>query len=90
MSEVTGSIEERVEAMLENRHTWRCEWCEPWPATGPEGNDVSAHITLSATIHDCINLERSVSKAAGRPTEGKDGDRLLDFIAVHWAKVVRT
>lgn len=77
-----------IDDLLENRHTAELEWGEPWPATGPEGNDISAHITLRATVHDCVNLARSMAKAHGMPTMGNDAEFLQEFIAVHWAAVV--
>lgn len=77
-----------VNALLEARHTKFLQWCEPWPACGPEGNQLDAHIILRATIHDCINMQRLVARSCGRSTMGNDGPHLLDFIAVNWAKVV--
>lgn len=75
-------------ALLESRHETMLQWCEPWPACGPEGNDLDAHIILRATIHDCINIQRRVAKAAGQQTMGDDANHLLDFMAIHWAQVV--
>jgi hypothetical protein len=75
-------------ALLESRHETMLQWCEPWPACGPQGNDLDAHIILRATVHDCINMQRRVAKAAGRPTMGDDGNHLLDFMAIHWTRVV--
>lgn len=75
-------------ALLESRHETMLQWCEPWPACGPEGNDLDAHIILRATIHDCINMQRRAAKAAGRPTMCDDGNHLLDFMAIHWTRVV--
>lgn len=80
---------DEVERMLENRHTTYLKWMEPWQACGPEGNDLDAHVELRATVHDCINMERLTCRAAGTPTVGNDRDRLLDFIAIHWASVVK-
>jgi len=77
-----------LSALLESRHQTMLQWCEPRPACGPEGNDLDAHITLRATIHDCINLQRRAAKSEGRPTMGDDKNHLLDFIAIHWARVV--
>lgn len=77
-----------VGALLERRHVAVLEWCEPWPACGPEGNDLDAHVTLRATVHDCINLQRRVARSSGRPTVGDDENHLLDFMAVHTARVV--
>jgi hypothetical protein len=74
--------------MLEQRHETWLQWCEPWPACGPEGNDLDAGVVLKATVHNCVNLSRAAAKAAGRLTAGDDEDYLLDFIAIHWATVV--
>ncbi|TXH17009.1 MAG: hypothetical protein E6R03_04620 [Hyphomicrobiaceae bacterium] len=75
--------------MLEHRHEWKLMWVEPWQACGPEGNDLNAHVELRATIHDCINMSRMVRKAHGHPTAGDDAGMLLDFMAVHWAELVK-
>ena len=74
-----------IEQMLEQRHTLKLCWVEPWPACGPEGNDLDACVEHRATVHDCINLSRLSAKGAGRPTAGDDANHLLDFIAIHWA-----
>lgn len=76
------------DALLESRHETMLQWREPRLACGPEGNDLDAHIILRATVHDCINMQRHVAKAAGRPTMGDDGNHLLDFMATHWAQAV--
>jgi hypothetical protein len=77
-----------TEELLESRHETTIEWLEPWPACGPEGNDLDAHVIIRATVHDCINLHRRAAKEAGLPTMGDDGRHLDDFMAVHWARVV--
>jgi hypothetical protein len=74
--------------LLESRHETLLQWSEPWPACGPEGNELDAHVVLRASIHDCINLNRRAAKAAGRPTMGDDGTHLLDFMASHWTRFV--
>ena len=74
-----------VEEMLEKRHTLKLLWMEPWQACGPNGVELTAHIELRATVNDCINMSRVVSKASGFPTDGDDANHLLYFIAVHWA-----
>jgi hypothetical protein len=76
-------------ALLESRHETVLQWCEPWPACGPDGNDLDAHIILRATIHDCINMQRRAAKAAGRPTMGDDKNHLLDFMVIHWTRTVK-
>lgn len=73
------------EEMLEQRHETRLCWLEPWPAVGPDGNDITAHVEHRATVHDCINMNRRVAKASGRLTMGDDINHLRDFMAVHWA-----
>lgn len=78
----------RVSELLESRHDTYLQWHEPWPACGPEGNHLDAHVIIQATIHDCLNMQRLAEKAAGRPTTGSDEVRLADFMAVHWATVV--
>ena len=78
-----------AEELLEARHTAHLTWCEPWPACGPEGNELHAHVTMRATVHDCINLQRQAAKTMGRPTMGDDLNHLLDFIATNWAQVER-
>ena len=74
-----------TEEMLEQRHTLKLLWVEPWEACGPAGNKLNAHLELRATIHDCINMSRAAAKPAGRPTMGEDDRHLIDFIVVHWA-----
>ncbi len=74
-----------VDEMLEQRHTLKLLWVEPWRACGPEGNEISAHIEIRATVHDCINMCRAAAKERGASTMGNDAEHLLDFIAVHWA-----
>lgn len=82
------NIFEPIDKLLESRHETMLQWCEPWPACGPEGNDLDALVNHRATVHDCINMSRRAAKAAGRPTMGDDANHLMDFIAVHWANVV--
>jgi len=80
--------ERDLTALLEQRHETMLQWGGPWPACGPEGNHLDAHIILRATIHDCINLQRRAAKAAGQPTNYRDENYLLDFMAIHWAQIV--
>lgn len=74
--------------LLEKRHETKLAWNEPWEARGPEGNELSVHVTIQATVHDCINLQRMTAKAEGRPTMGGDGEFLIDFMTTHGAWVV--
>ena len=77
-----------VDAMLEARHRMKLGWVEPWPACGPEGNDIYAHLEVRATVHDCVSLQRAAVRQRGGDTMGNDARHLLDFMAVHWATLV--
>jgi hypothetical protein len=74
--------------LLENRHTTFLEWREPWPACGPQGNDLDAHVSVRANVHDCINLQRVSDRSRGDDTIGNDERRLADFITTHWCTVI--
>lgn len=84
-----GDSLQRLVGLLESRHTAMLEWVEPWPACGPEGNTLDAYITLRASVHDCINLQRAADRQSGRPTMGDDARRLDEFMVVQWATVVQ-
>ena len=76
-----------TEELLEQRHNVKLQWVEPWQACGPQGNPLNAHIELSATVHDCINMQRAADKFIhARP--GDDARRLEEFMMVHKAIVV--
>ena len=75
--------------MLERRHELKLGWIEPWPACGPEGNDLSSHVEMRATVHDCVNMNRLSYRQKGFSTTGNDEQHLLDFIAVNWATPVK-
>jgi hypothetical protein len=76
-----------IQELLAGRDYILLEWHEPWPATTAEFSDTEAHITLRATVSDCINLQRLTSKAAKNLSE----EELLEgFLAVHWAHPVAT
>lgn len=72
--------------LLNRRHEAQLEWVEPWPALGPQGNHLDGYVTLRATVHDCVNIQRfSQRQATGGVTTGSDADLLSDFICIHWA-----
>ena len=83
-----GSGNVSIEELLESRHATVLEWGEPQRACGPEGNPLAAHVSLRATVHDCINLQREVDRRYGCPTTGDDARRLEEFMVVNWAWVV--
>ena len=80
--------DQRLVRLLEFRHETQLQWCEPWPARGPEDNELDAHIKLSASVHDCINMQRVVWSNQGEEHLRRDKDLLLDFIAIHWCKII--
>lgn len=78
-----------AEKLLLKRHEIRLVWHEPHSSVGPEGNHLDAHVKLSASIHDCVNMQRLNYMSHNYPIsgEGIDAQLLLDFIAVHWAEI---
>jgi hypothetical protein len=77
-----------VKQLLEDRHRYWLEWSEPWPALGPQDNKIDAHITLSATVNDCVNLQRVKWHDHGSEHLGRDSDLLDEFIAINWTTVI--
>lgn len=73
--------------ILEQRHSLKLEWDEVRPARGPQGNVLTAYVTLSATVHDCINLQREDAWSDLQSTMGDDARHLLDFIIKHNARL---
>ena len=80
---------DHIGRMLEARHELRIDWDRLQPACGPEGNVLTAYVTMKASVHDCINIQRMVEKEAGRETSGQDGKFLRDFISAHWHRNIR-
>jgi len=74
-----------ITALLKDRHRIHLQWVEPWPGTSKDGNRVDCHITLRASVHDCINYHRK----PGQP-KMTDADVLQDFISVNHVGVVDT
>ena len=78
-----------IEQILENRLTLMVEWVDAHPSCGPEGNYIDACITKRASVHDCINMHRYIEKINGGKTEGRDGERLAEFMDLHYAEFVK-
>lgn len=77
------------DTLLNNRHKWYLKWDEPYPAISKDGNSVDAHVTLCASIHDCINMSRlSAQSHITYANEISDKDLLIHFISINWATVV--
>lgn len=75
--------------MLENRHNTHLYWDEPRAACGPMGEDLTSHTRLTATVNDCINIQRLANSMRGKTYQGNDDKLLEDFMTNHWAKVVK-
>ena len=75
-----------INEMLEKRHEVYLEWHEPRPGISSDGNEVHANVTLSATVHDCINMSRAVFKHNNLKINREDIIYLLDFFDLHYPK----
>lgn len=75
--------------LLKNRHTYKLQWCEPWPGKTADGNEIDCHIELIATVHDCINMERRTALLSGKGSGLPDYILIDSFIATHWAQVLK-
>ena len=62
-----------LEEMVDNKHTVKLRWSEPWTATDQQGNEFTAVVELHATVSDCIGMARAYAKSCGRPTDGAGG-----------------
>jgi hypothetical protein len=79
---------QKLMELLDSQDTVMLEWVEPWPARGPKENKLDAHITIKATVRDCINLQRETDRKEGRITMDDDLQKLDQFIVVNFARVV--
>lgn len=75
-----------VEEILLRRHELRVRWCEPHPARDSDGALLDADVCLDTTVHDGINLMRG--SVSGKPHAFDDRELLLDFVAIHFAKII--
>ena len=92
-----------IEQILESPESFALEWGEPWPGIDKDGNPADAHQVLRVSVPDAIRAARAAYKSQWDARAEKDGkdpnmpwfslvpDRelLLDFIAVHWCKIVK-
>ena len=72
-----------IEELLENRHTQLLRWDEVRKGLDSGGNPVEVYVTLEATVHDCINMQRKLAN----PAQSGDAVLLHNFMAVNWAYV---
>ena len=71
--------------MLTNVH-----WKEPYPGLDENGAPATAHIDLKCSVEDAIKIQRAHLHGKGVDTSKmSDGCLLDDFVALHWAQIVR-
>jgi len=71
--------------LLEDRHTAKLYWEAPYDALLKGGQKSFATVEHSATVHDCINIQRLSNTLKGAPDNISDKDTLMDFIIVNYA-----
>ena len=76
----------QISELLNKPNTY-LEWLEPWPGINPDGSETFGNVILRATVNDCIKMQRAATPLTHRQIEN-DYEILLDFIAVHLAKVI--
>jgi hypothetical protein len=64
------------------------EWVEPWLGMDNMGIATDVIVTLRATVKDCVNRQRELSKGHNYPLLSEE-DLLADFMAIKWATVIR-
>lgn len=79
--------------LLEHRKTIRLSWGEPWAANDSQDRRFDAHVQLSATVDDCIGIQRWTHlhhclDAGHEYTPDTEADLLTEFITIHWASVI--
>lgn len=77
-----------IDELLTQRYAHRLSWCEPYPGRAADYNPVTANVTLSATVQDCIAIQRQANSNGVLKLSLSDRDLLLDFMAINWATVV--
>lgn len=80
--------EPTLSTLLKTPRITRLEWVEPRPACLSDGATTDAHVTLRASVHDCIRMQRLASKKNGLMYTRVTKDLLAEFMAVHWAWAV--
>ena len=75
---------QRDKQLLEKQHSTMVRWKEPRPALDAEGNEVTANVTLEATVHDCINMARMMCKKHNKTCED-EFELLQEFLVIHYA-----
>ena len=77
-----------AEEMLQQQETLRLCWVDPWPGMTADGRPLDIAVKHSATVRECIQMQRAARAKQTGTLEGVlDLDLLLDFMAVNWASV---
>jgi hypothetical protein len=74
--------------LLEHRHAAKLCYEQTWPGMSKDRSVVDAHITICATVHDCINRHRHTvfcSRGSQTALSATDRELLRDFITVNHA-----
>lgn len=74
--------------LLKNRYTTFLEWNESWTGLDKHGSDSHVNITICASVHDCMKLQRMAERRAkGFKKTRLDAHLIKDFVAINWAGV---
>lgn len=84
----SGRVSLKVEEILERRHELLVGFVEPWPALGPEGNELLSHVEVRMSVNDAVNHTRKIWADQGIEHRGKDRELIQDFLSIHWAVVI--
>ncbi len=77
-----------TQEMLAKRHDIKLRFMQPWPAMFKEGIETEAHVEITMTVNDAVNVQRQVQFNADSNKKWTDEDLLDGFIAVNWASPV--
>jgi hypothetical protein len=71
--------------LLEHRHAAKLCYDEPWAGLSADGIFVGVYVTITASVHDCINWQRNNTRLLPRTDPPSDKQLLQDFITVNHA-----
>ena len=76
-----------IEQILKSKAIRYLSWVEPWPAIDSNNDTIYGHVTLRATVQDCINMQRAANNKNCITAKYTDLQLLNDFIIINWAKI---
>lgn len=50
--------DKELKELVDKKWDVELEWCEPWAGVDAFGNMTNTHVTMSATVADCIRMTR--------------------------------